>query len=70
MTISPSRPLSSASIVWTSVEPGLWVGKAGGEFAGMIEAHPDGGFIATSRHAQRLGKFVTVDAAKASLTRS
>jgi hypothetical protein len=36
---------TSPPIQWVVVQSGLWVGKAGGEFAGMIERR-DSGFAA------------------------
>ncbi len=48
------------------MQPGLWVGKANGEFAGMIERTPGEGYVATTRLAKKLGVFPTVSAAKAS----
>lgn len=61
---SPSR---STRTEWTIVQRGLWVGKTNGEFAGMIEAGPDG-YSATTRLAKYLGVFPTVDEAKASFS--
>ena len=73
MTMTPSRPAAAqprtaSRIAWRLVQPGLWVGSANGEFAGMIEARPGEGFSATSRLAKSVGTFATVDAAKASFT--
>jgi hypothetical protein len=55
-------------IEWTVVQSGLWVGKANGEFAGMIETRPGEGFFAMTRVAGPLGSFETLDAAKASFS--
>jgi hypothetical protein len=52
-------------IQWTVVQSGLWVGKASGEFAGMIEARWGEGFAATTRLGKNLGMFATVEEAKA-----
>ena len=69
MTItSPTRRDSSASqppIEWTAVQSGLWIGKIDGEFAGMVEARWGEGFSATTRLAQDLGMFDTVEEAMA-----
>lgn len=54
---------AGSPIQWTIVQSGLWVGKAGGEFAGMIERR-DSGFAAI-RFAQQLGVFATLGDAKA-----
>lgn len=51
-----------ASIEWTVVQPGLWVGKIGGEFAGMIETQESG--YAAIRFAKQLGVFPTLAEAK------
>lgn len=55
----------TASISWTIVQAGLWVGKRNGEFAGMIETRLGEGFSAM-RLGTPLGIFATVDEAKAS----
>ncbi|MFZ2964984.1 MAG: hypothetical protein WA006_09920 [Rhodoglobus sp.] len=47
-------------IAWKTIQPGLWVGHCDGEFAGMIEAVPDRGFMATTSLARELGAFATV----------
>ena len=57
---------TSVLIQWTIVQEGLWVGKANGEFAGMIETALDGGFTAMSKFAGPLGTFATIDQAKLS----
>jgi len=64
---SPSDPQGfTNAISWTAVQSGLWVGKANGEFAGMIEAPSGNGFVATTRLAKTLGVFATIEQAKAS----
>jgi hypothetical protein len=62
------QPRVAALIEWTALQSGLWVGKANGEFAGMIEARWGKGFVATTRLAKTLGVFATVEEAKASFT--
>jgi hypothetical protein len=66
MTSHAPHPSANPAITWTSVQPGLWVGKVDGEFAGMIEATKPDGYVATTRLAKSLGTFPTVAAAKAS----
>lgn len=61
-------PQTAVLITWTIVQPGLWVGKANGEFAGMIETRTGEGFYAMTRVAGPLGSFPTLDEAKASFT--
>lgn len=66
---SPSDPRGSRhEINWTAVQSGLWVGKANGEFAGMIEEPFGKGFVATTRLAKTLGVFTTLEQAKASFS--
>jgi len=66
---SPSDPQGSTNVIsWTAVQSGLWVGKANGEFAGMIEAPFGKGFVATTRLAKTLGVFATIEQAKASFS--
>lgn len=57
---------TSAPVQWTFVQAGLWVGKAGGEFAGMIERRSEG--FAAIRFAKQLGVFSSLAEAKASFT--
>ena len=70
MTIMRSAPAreqnASDPIQWKVVQTGLWVGKRGREFAGMIESTLGGGFAAMTSLGQQLGTFSTVDAAKQS----
>lgn len=63
-------PVTSSTVLvqWTIVQQGLWVGKANGEFAGMIETALDGGFTAMSKFAGPLGTFATIDEAKLSFS--
>jgi len=63
---STSSP--SVLVQWTIVQQGLWVGKANGEFAGMIETALDGGFTAMSKFAGPLGTYATIDEAKLSFS--
>ncbi len=72
MTIAPAPSGSSARqsagpIQWMSVQNGLWVGKIGGEFAGMIETRDDG--FAAIRLSDQLGVFPTLGEAKAAFSR-
>lgn len=59
------KAASAVMIEWTIVQPGLWVGKANGEFAGMIETRAGEGFFAMTRVAGPLGSFATLAEAKA-----
>lgn len=78
MTLTTPRPTSgderasvsssvATAISWTRVQAGLWVGKRNGDFAGMVESLPAGGFTATSRLALEVGVFTTIEEAKARL---
>ncbi|MGX5681012.1 hypothetical protein [Schumannella luteola] len=62
-TSGPGATRVGASIQWTVVQAGLWVGKVGGEFAGMIESRGAG--FAAIRFAKELGVFPTLGEAKA-----
>ncbi len=66
MTSEPRTTGKNSTITWTAVQSGLWIGKANGEFAGMIEARSSGGYVATTRLAKTLGIFRSVAEAKAS----
>ena len=63
-----STSSQSVLVQWTIVQQGLWVGKANGEFAGMIETALDGGFTAMSKFAGPLGTYATIDEAKLSFS--
>lgn len=63
-TNTPDSTRAGAAIQWTVVQAGLWVGKIGGEFAGMIESRGTG--YAAIRFAKQLGVFATLGEAKAS----
>ena len=65
---APSHVNTTSLITWTIVQDGLWVGKANGEFAGMIEREPDGDFTAMSKFAGPLGTFATIAEAKLSFS--
>ena len=71
MTIATPRPTEGSAdrarpaIAWTTVQAGLWIGNAGGEFAGMIERSSGGDFLITDHRAHPLGTCATLDEAKA-----
>jgi hypothetical protein len=71
MTIASPRPTEGSAdkarptVAWTSIQAGLWVGNAGGEFAGMIERGSSGDYYITDHRAHPLGTCTTLDEAKA-----
>lgn len=67
MTLIEPRKVQSRTnrIAWKTIQPGLWVGHCDGEFAGMIEADPRHGFVATTNLAREFGRFATIAEAKA-----
>ncbi|QAV71074.1 hypothetical protein ESZ53_11845 [Salinibacterium sp. UTAS2018] len=71
MTIAAPRPTESSTdrarptVAWTTIQAGLWVGNAAGEFAGMIERSSSGEFFITDHRAKPLGTCTTLDKAKA-----
>lgn len=71
MTIAAPRPTEGPAdkahppVAWTSIQAGLWVGNAGGEFAGMIERNFNGEFFISDNRARPLGSCTTLDEAKA-----
>jgi hypothetical protein len=52
---------------WRSVQSGIWVGRRGGAFAGMIEQRWGDGYLATTRLGKALGTFATMQEAKHAL---
>ncbi|MBH0117287.1 hypothetical protein I6E52_10570 [Salinibacterium sp. NG253] len=71
MTIAAPRPTESSAdrarpaVAWTTIQAGLWVGNAAGEFAGMIERSSSGEFFITDHRAKPLGTCATLDEAQA-----
>ena len=56
-----------AQTTWQAVQAGLWVGRRGGEFAGMIEQQWGKGFLVTTRLGKCLGTFKTMEEAQNAL---
>ncbi len=52
---------------WQAVQAGLWVGRRGGEFAGMIEQQWGKGYMVTTRLGKCLGTFKTMEEAQSAL---
>ena len=52
---------------WRSVQAGIWVGRRGGAFAGMIEQRWGEGYLATTRLGKSLGTFGTIQEAQLAL---
>lgn len=71
MTIAVPRPTEGPAdrarpiVAWTSIQAGLWVGNAAGEFAGMIERSSNGEYFITDHRARPLGTCATLGEAKA-----
>ncbi|GAA1219189.1 hypothetical protein [Rhodoglobus aureus] len=71
MTIAAPRPTEGPAdrarpaVAWTSIQAGLWVGNASGEFAGMIERGSSGEYFITDHRARPLGSCTTLGEAKA-----
>lgn len=54
--------------LWVMIEPGLWVGNAGGSYIGMVERSPHG-FVASDGRGTFVGHFALLADAKAALAR-
>ncbi|NYF08918.1 hypothetical protein HDC94_000074 [Leifsonia sp. AK011] len=52
----------ASPIEWVRIQSGLWVGKSGGEFAGMIEN--SGGEFTAVRLSKPIGTYATLAEAK------
>lgn len=61
---------TTLSIDWHLEHSGLWVARRGDTFAGMVEARWSSGFAATTRLAEPLGTFDTLDEAQHALEAS
>jgi hypothetical protein len=57
----------AASIEWSSIRDGVWVCRADGRLAGVIEAHTDG-FLASNRESTQFVMCATLDEAKAAFS--
>jgi hypothetical protein len=57
----------ATTTTWRTVQPGIWVGRRGGAFAGMVEQRLADGFVATTRLGKSLGTFTTVEEAQRAL---
>lgn len=63
---SSSRPRPSA-LVWRSPERHLWVATGDGEYAGMTQYDRRIGYTATGPTASPLGRYRSLDEAKAAI---
>ncbi|MFF0911326.1 hypothetical protein ACFWZW_11600 [Microbacterium enclense] len=59
-------PISTARVLWAKVDTGFWVADRGGEYFGCVDSVA-GGFVARDSHGIPVGRYETLDAAKASL---
>jgi hypothetical protein len=65
----PSTATSPIDLVeWVHtdvVEPAVWIGRFKGTFLGMVEEREPEGFVSMTRLGRSLGRFDTLDEAKA-----
>lgn len=69
MSLTPASsptPLSSARVLWAKVDTGFWVAHRGGEYFGCVDA-VSGGFVSRDAHGIPIGRYETLETAKASL---
>ncbi|MDT0115667.1 hypothetical protein [Microbacterium sp. PRF11] len=69
MSITPApspTPLSAARVLWAKVDTGFWVAHRGGEYFGCVDA-VSGGFVSRDAHGIPIGRYETLEIAKASL---
>lgn len=59
-------PLSGTRVMWAKVDSGFWVAHRGGEYYGCVDS-VKGGFVARDAHGVPVGRYDTLEAAKASL---
>lgn len=59
----------TAGALWVRVDGGLLVGNDGGRYLGSIEAGASGEFVAYGPHSELLGRYVSVEEAKAAAER-
>ncbi|MFF7681524.1 hypothetical protein ACFZA2_02100 [Microbacterium sp. NPDC007973] len=58
--------LAPARVLWAKVDTGFWVAHRGGEYDGCVDAVA-GGFVSRDAHGIPIGRYDSLDAAKASL---
>ncbi|BDI21285.1 hypothetical protein [Herbiconiux sp. L3-i23] len=61
---TPAAP--STMIDWTVAQPGLWVGRIGLDFAGLVELGADG-YVVTDWRGEKLGTHAALEDAQLSL---
>ncbi|MBW4040964.1 MAG: hypothetical protein HIU86_02385 [Acidobacteria bacterium] len=64
---APSTRPRSTALVWRSPERHLWVATGDGEYAGMTEYDHRVGYTATGPTAAPLGRYRSLDEAKAAI---
>ncbi|MFJ4158628.1 hypothetical protein [Microbacterium testaceum] len=64
-TAAPTT-LATARILWAKVDTGFWVAHRGGEYFGCVD-QVAGGFVSRDAHGVPVGRYDSLDAAKASL---
>jgi len=64
-TATPTA-LATARILWAKVDTGFWVAHRGGEYFGCVD-QVAGGFVSRDAHGVPVGRYDSLDAAKASL---
>jgi hypothetical protein len=57
----------SNDMSWLSIRDGVWLGRADGRLAGLIEARNDG-YLASNRDSSQFTLCATLDEAKAAFT--
>ncbi|WP_144782169.1 hypothetical protein [Microbacterium sp. BH-3-3-3] len=64
-TATPTA-LTTARILWAKVDTGFWVAHRGGEYFGCVD-QVAGGFVSRDAHGVPVGRYDSLDVAKASL---
>ncbi|KQM40258.1 hypothetical protein [Microbacterium sp. Leaf203] len=64
-TATPTA-LATARILWAKVDTGFWVAHRGGEYFGCVD-QVAGGFVSRDAHGVPVGRYDSLDTAKASL---
>jgi hypothetical protein len=65
-TLASIAPLGTTRAMWAKVDAGFWVAHRGGEYYGCVD-RVDGGFVARDAHGVPIGRYDTLETAKASL---
>lgn len=66
LTTTATAPRTGVRVLWAKVDSGFWVAHRGGEYYGCVDT-VSGGFVSRDAHGIPIGRYDTLDDARASL---